>query len=275
MLTDGGTVHLRPIRSDDDDGLLGLFARLSSESIYMRFFSPVSRRRAQQLEHLTHVDYDSADGARRRARRRRSSRSRATTARPDGDEAEVAFTVQDDQQGRGLAHDHARAPRRGRPHARHRRRSSPRRCPTTAACSACSATPASRSCASSPTASCTSTFPIDPTETSQAMQDEREQISEARSVRRLLAPQSIAVIGAGRRPGTIGHEVFRNLLAGDFTGPVYPVNPHADVVASVRAYPTDPRRPRPRRPRGRHRPGRVGGRGRAASARTRACTGSS
>ena len=66
------------------------------------------------------------------------------------------------------------------------------------------------------------TFPIDPTETSQAVQDEREQISEARSVRRLLAPQSIAVIGAGRRPGTIGHEVFRNLLAGDFTGPCTP-----------------------------------------------------
>ena len=43
VLSDGGTVHLRPIRGDDDDGLLGLFARLSSESIYMRFFSPVSR----------------------------------------------------------------------------------------------------------------------------------------------------------------------------------------------------------------------------------------
>src|SRR4249919_2351074 len=82
------------------------------------------------------------------------------------------------------------------------------------------------------------TFPINPTEASQAVQDEREQISEARSVRRLLAPGSIAVIGAGRRPGTIGHEVFRNLLAGRFAGPVYPVNPLARDVASVRAYPT-------------------------------------
>ena len=81
-------------------------------------------------------------------------------------------------------------------------------------------------------------FPIEVTEASLAVQQQREQHAEARSMGRLLAPTSIAVIGAGRRPNTIGHELFRNLLAGDFSGPVYPVNPSASSVASVRAYPS-------------------------------------
>ena len=58
VLADGGTVHLRPIRADDDEGLLGLYTRLSDESIYLRFFSPVPRPTASQIEHLTGVDYD-------------------------------------------------------------------------------------------------------------------------------------------------------------------------------------------------------------------------
>ena len=46
------------------------------------------------------------------------------------------------------------------------------------------------------------------------------------------------MIGASRTPGTIGHELFRKLVAGEFTGPVYPVNPHTVSIASVRAYPS-------------------------------------
>jgi acetyl coenzyme A synthetase (ADP forming)-like protein len=64
----------------------------------------------------------------------------------------------------------------------------------------------------------------------------REQIAEMNAVRGMLAPRSIAVIGAGRKRKTIGGEVFHNLMDGSFNGPVYPVNPSADVVQSVRAY---------------------------------------
>ena len=55
---------------------------------------------------------------------------------------------------------------------------------------------------------------------------------------RLLTPRSVAVIGASRNPDTVGHQVLRNLLTGGFAGPVYPVNPGAEHVASVKAYPT-------------------------------------
>ncbi len=54
----------------------------------------------------------------------------------------------------------------------------------------------------------------------------------------IFRPRSVAVIGASRRPGSIGAAIFKNLLEHGFDGPVYPVNPQARVVQSVLAYPT-------------------------------------
>ena len=54
----------------------------------------------------------------------------------------------------------------------------------------------------------------------------------------ILAPRTIAVVGASRMPGSIGHQILANLLAQGFAGAVYPVNPHAHAIRSVRAYPS-------------------------------------
>jgi len=54
----------------------------------------------------------------------------------------------------------------------------------------------------------------------------------------LLRPDSVAVIGASRRRQTIGQQILDNVLSHGFTGPVYPVNPNARSVHSVRAYPS-------------------------------------
>ncbi|HEU4564925.1 MAG TPA: acetate--CoA ligase family protein [Gemmatimonadaceae bacterium] len=54
----------------------------------------------------------------------------------------------------------------------------------------------------------------------------------------ILAPRSIAVIGASRAPNTIGHQLLRNLIHHGFTGAVYPVNPGARAICGVRAYPS-------------------------------------
>jgi acetyl coenzyme A synthetase (ADP forming)-like protein len=64
----------------------------------------------------------------------------------------------------------------------------------------------------------------------------REQVAAMNAVRGMLAPRSVAVIGASRKRRTIGGEVFHNLLDGGFNGPVYPVNPSAEVIQSVSAY---------------------------------------
>ncbi len=53
----------------------------------------------------------------------------------------------------------------------------------------------------------------------------------------LLRPRSVAVIGASSRRGTIGAEIVHNLIHSGFVGPVYPVNPNALAVQSVRAWP--------------------------------------
>ena len=66
--------------------------------------------------------------------------------------------------------------------------------------------------------------------------ERREQTAASAAVRALLHPSAIAVIGASRRRGTVGGELFHNLLGSGFNGPVYPVNPNADVVQSVAAY---------------------------------------
>jgi len=52
----------------------------------------------------------------------------------------------------------------------------------------------------------------------------------------MFAPQSVAVIGATDREATVGRTVLKNLLAGQFKGRVYPVNPNHDQVAGLRSY---------------------------------------
>jgi acetyl coenzyme A synthetase (ADP forming)-like protein len=54
----------------------------------------------------------------------------------------------------------------------------------------------------------------------------------------ILKPTSVAVIGASRRPDTIGHEILANIVKYGFTGAVYPVNPNAPSIHSIKAYPS-------------------------------------
>ena len=54
----------------------------------------------------------------------------------------------------------------------------------------------------------------------------------------ILRPRSIAVIGASRKPLTIGWNILDNLLRHGFQGPVYPINPSADAIHSIPAHPS-------------------------------------
>jgi len=53
----------------------------------------------------------------------------------------------------------------------------------------------------------------------------------------LLKPQSVAVLGASRSSGKVGHEVLANLVNGGFEGAIYPVNPGAEEILGLRCYP--------------------------------------
>src|SRR5262249_7649157 len=68
--------------------------------------------------------------------------------------------------------------------------------------------------------------------------ERREQIAAVSALSHVLHPSTVAVVGASRRRGTVGGEVFHNLIADGFGGTVYPVNPTTSVVQSILAYPT-------------------------------------
>ncbi|HEX2432307.1 MAG TPA: GNAT family N-acetyltransferase [Gaiellaceae bacterium] len=79
-------------------------------------------------------------------------------------------------------------------------------------------------------------FRIAPTETYLVRVDERDHLAAVASLRPFFAPASVAVLGASRRRESIGGLLFRNIIAGEFEGVAYPVNPSGDAVAGVRGY---------------------------------------
>jgi GNAT superfamily N-acetyltransferase len=101
VLSDGGTVHLRPIWPGDADRLVALHARLSPESIRYRYFAPHPTLTPREVERFTNVDYDD-----RVALVATLGDDLVAVGRydriPGSDRAEVAFVVDDAHQGRGL-----------------------------------------------------------------------------------------------------------------------------------------------------------------------------
>ena len=80
------------------------------------------------------------------------------------------------------------------------------------------------------------TFPIAATADYAARVTARDHSAVAASLRPFFEPRSVAVLGASPRRGTIGGELFRNVLAGDFSGASYPINRSGKPVAGVRGY---------------------------------------
>jgi len=67
---------------------------------------------------------------------------------------------------------------------------------------------------------------------------ERERSADVASLAHVLAPASVAVIGAGRRPGSVGRAILGNIITGGFRGAVYAVNPGASELDGVRCVPS-------------------------------------
>src|SRR5262245_26237367 len=199
VLADGGTVRIRPVRAGDDAGLLALYERLSDESIYLRFFSPVPRPTAAQLERITNVDY-----VNRMAMVAELGDELVAIARYDRvgpTEAEVAFTVRDDQQGRGLGTlllEHLAVVARANGFTSFSASTLPHNAGWVKVFADAGWVP-ERELVDGAVRVCVMD---DPTADSVAAVDAGESQAEAAAVVRLLSPQSIAVIGASRAAGT-------------------------------------------------------------------------
>jgi acetyl coenzyme A synthetase (ADP forming)-like protein len=75
-----------------------------------------------------------------------------------------------------------------------------------------------------------------PTDTLRARVDERDHVGVVSSLQPFFEPQTVAVVGASPRTGSIGGELFRNVLRAEFRGVCFPVNRSGTSVAGVRAY---------------------------------------
>ena len=81
-------------------------------------------------------------------------------------------------------------------------------------------------------------FDVEPTDSSKAVAMSREHRAEALSVRSILHPSTIAVIGASRRRDSIGSQLLDRLVQAGFTGGIHPVNPNVRTLRRRTAYPS-------------------------------------
>jgi acetyl coenzyme A synthetase (ADP forming)-like protein len=84
-----------------------------------------------------------------------------------------------------------------------------------------------------------------PTEAALARLEMRHRVATVASLSRFFRPHSVAVVGASRKPTAIGHQLLDALVRGEFRGAIYPVNPKADMIEGLRAYPSVRQLPQP------------------------------
>jgi acyl-CoA synthetase (NDP forming)/RimJ/RimL family protein N-acetyltransferase len=233
ILRDGSVLRLRAPEPEDEPAIKDFFDRLDPESRYLRFHGHVRSDRVA-------AHYAAADGVNRVALLAHREGEIVAVAgyerlRELG-AAEVAFAVLASEQGRGLgtrmleqlaAHAAAHGIDRfdASVIAENRRM-------LRVFSSAGFAIKRETSYGVTELA-----LDIRPTEQLAERIAERDHEATVASLRPLLAPGAVAVVGASNAPGSVGGTIFANLLDGGFTGIATPVNRSAQVVHSVRAYP--------------------------------------
>lgn len=239
VLRDGASIIIRNVEPSDAPGLRALFARMSERSINHRFFGAKRELSDADLRWLDEGD----DRQLALVAIRRTGDNdvilglgRAVLVDEAAGIAEVAFEVGDADQGRGIGTlllDHLARIGRTR------------------------GLSAFRADVAADNAQMLEVFsqsgfvvrqrlgnarifhvdiPIAETERFVMLAADRERRAAALSLRAILAPASIAVVGASRTHLTIGRAIFDNLIRDGYRGALYPVNPNAKELAGRRCY---------------------------------------
>jgi acetate---CoA ligase (ADP-forming) len=233
VLRDGSTMRLRPPSREDAPRLLAFFGDLSDRSLYLRFHGRPTVD-AHLVEPVVEPDWVER-GALVGTKDDRIVAIANYVRLRDARTAEVAFAVADELQGRGIATrlleqlavaatatgieefvaevmlDNAAMLRVFADAGFETRRET------------VSGTTEVR-------------LSLGRTETLRLRIDERDHIGVVGSLQPFFDPSTVAVIGASPRTGSIGGELFRNVLRGEFRGAAFPVNRSGESVAGVRAY---------------------------------------
>ncbi|MFG2358247.1 GNAT family N-acetyltransferase [Streptomyces sp. NPDC048521] len=230
VLRDGGTARIRPITVDDADRLVSFYEQVSDESKYYRFFAPYPRLSAKDVHRFTHHDFVDRVGLAATIGGEFIATVRYDRIGTDGmpasapaDEAEVAFLVQDAHQGRGVASallEHIAAVARERDIRRFAAEVLPANTKMIKVFTDAGYTQKR----SFEDGVVRLEFDLEPTDRSLAVQRAREQRAEGRSVRRLLVPGSVAVVGVGRTPGGVGRSILGNIRDAGYPGRLHAVN---------------------------------------------------
>ncbi|MGH9872451.1 MAG: GNAT family N-acetyltransferase [Pyrinomonadaceae bacterium] len=234
VLRDGSTVRIRVMRAADEPGLDALLQSLSEESRWLRFYSSASGT-ALTAEAHREANLEDTFGLLALSGSEGRVVGHAFYVALDEQRAEVAFTIANDFQGRGLgrlllcqlaevasangiqlfeaevvASNHAML---------HVFRESGFPLEVNASAGQLHVV-----------------FPTSLTVEATARFERRESIAAVNALKLFFEPHAVAVIGASRQRGTIGGEIFHNLLSFGFKGPVYPVNPAAAEIEGVPAF---------------------------------------
>jgi acetyl coenzyme A synthetase (ADP forming)-like protein len=237
ILRDGSTLRLREPGEPDRDGLVRFFEDLSPRSLYLRFHG-TPRVDARLVEPVLEPDWVERGALLASVTEEGGDRivALANYVRlRDPRSAEVAFAVADDYQGRGIATRMleqlaASAGPRG----------IERFLGVVMADNAAMigvfegvGFTVSRTFEGGEVEM---TFPIAVTEDYVSRVEARDHTAVVASLRPYFEARTVAVVGASSRRGTIGGELFRNVIEGEYVGAAYPVNRNGEPVAGVRGY---------------------------------------
>ncbi|MGB5950922.1 MAG: GNAT family N-acetyltransferase [Ornithinimicrobium sp.] len=231
VLSDGDVALIRPITPEDIDGIRAFHAAQSAESIYLRFFAPLPKISDRDLRHFTHVDYDDRVALVVIINEQIAGIGRYDRlSEPEEASAEVAFNVADAQAGRGIASvllEHLADIGAQKNISRF----------------LADVLPQNRKMLGVfrdagyevsheyDDGLIVVAFDIEPTDRSRAVRLSREHRAESRSMRRVLRPESVAVVGVSSSDASLGRTVHSNITAGNFTGTLYAVGRHAAALS--------------------------------------------
>ena len=243
LLTDGATIEIRAARPEDFAAVRDMHAKMSPDNLYLRFFSmspAVAEQEARRIcreprpDHAALLAVLDGEVAGCGTYEQAGAGSRS---------AEVAFTVPDDLHNRGigmllLEHLVSLARRRGF-------RAFTAETLTENAAMMRVFTDAGLQVQRSVVDGVYDlTFPLPAGEADTALGSYRDTVAvrersaDVASMRPVLRPASVAVIGASRRAGSLGRVILQNIITGGFPGPVYPVNPGAAELDGIPCLPS-------------------------------------
>jgi acyl-CoA synthetase (NDP forming)/GNAT superfamily N-acetyltransferase len=256
LLADGTTVEIRPAAPPDFDAIKAMHEAMSPANSYLRFFSmsrTVAEREAGRLTREPAPDHAAllalASGQLvGTASYEVAHKPAPRDARQDGgvpelgDTAEIAFAVADGMHQRGIATlllEHLVSLARAQQLRAFTAETLSENTPMLRVFSD-AGLPATRHREGSVVMI---TIPLPPDDTGTELDAyldtvaRREQSASVASLRHVFAPESVVVIGTGRRPGGVGRSVVDNILTGGYKGRLYAVNPQARQIGGVPCFP--------------------------------------